>query len=60
MAMRPGQLELRTTQMKHGKSYCGVIDRETGITASRVHTCPALVMIKACYNNKSCLLSGTE
>jgi hypothetical protein len=33
IATKTGQLELRATQMEHGRSYCGVIGREIDIIA---------------------------
>lgn len=57
MVMSAGQLELRQNM----ESSCGVIVREGDIIAQRVDVCPAPVLIKSYYSNKSYVFHlGTE
>ena len=41
--------------MEHDKLLNGVNEGEIDSKANRVDMCPALVLIKASYNNKSCV-----
>lgn len=42
--------------MEHVKLYLGVIDGEIDPNSTEGRYMPTLVLIKACYHNKSCLL----